>query len=500
MKTRLSRISPVWFGCLALIVVAGLAWAVGPAWIPRVRERLTNLIQPQPMAGAETVDPGHAPDHPEHGDHDHGDHGHAHEESTSLEISEQGRRNIGLRLGEVELQTYVRMMNVPAMVTERPGRTKIQVATPMTGVVTNVYVIKGEAVHPGKLMFKIRLTHEDLVQAQTRFVQTLGEHDVETREIARLEEITTGLVARKVILEHEYSKQKLEALLSAQREALLLHGLSESQVGKIEETRKLLRELQIFSPSPDDDSEELRLTKNPIRPVSLTRLVESDEDPQPADAAPPYVIQELNVYKGQSLQAGQTLVVLADYSELYIEGKAFEHDSDELQAAAQKGWKVSAVREDNKQHAETVSNLQIVYVANEIEPISRSLNFYVGLPNEIIPTKPTDDGHRFIDWKFKPGQRMQLRVPVAEWKDRIVLPADAVAQEGVEFYVFVENGDHFDRIPVHVEYSDQFSMVIANDGSLFPGDTVALSGAHQMQVALKNKAGGAPDPHAGHSH
>ena len=95
---------------------------------------------------------------------------------------------------------------------------------------------------------------------------------------------------------------------------------------------------------------------------------------------------------------------------------------------------------------------------------------------------------------------MQLRVPVEQWPNRIVLPVDAVAKEGVEFYVFQQNGDHFDRVTVQVEYQDQFWVVVANDGSVFPGDTVAMSGAHQLQMALKNKAGGGVDPHAGHNH
>ena len=95
---------------------------------------------------------------------------------------------------------------------------------------------------------------------------------------------------------------------------------------------------------------------------------------------------------------------------------------------------------------------------------------------------------------------MQVQVPVEQWPDRIVLPVDAVAQDGAEFYVFQENGDHFDRRPVHVEFQDQVSAVIANDGSLYPGDTVAYTGAHQLQMALKNKAGGGVDPHAGHNH
>jgi hypothetical protein len=75
-----------------------------------------------------------------------------------------------------------------------------------------------------------------------------------------------------------------------------------------------------------------------------------------------------------------------------------------------------------------------------------------------------------------------------------------VVQDGLESYVFEINGDHFDRRPVRVEYRDQESVVIANDGALRPGVMVAGSAAHQMQMAMKNQAGGAVDPHAGHNH
>jgi hypothetical protein len=51
-----------------------------------------------------------------------------------------------------------------------------------------------------------------------------------------------------------------------------------------------------------------------------------------------------------------------------------------------------------------------------------------------------------------------------------------------------------------VEFRDQFSAVVANDGSLYPGDEIAMNAAHQLLVALKNKSGGGVDPHAGHSH
>jgi hypothetical protein len=105
-----------------------------------------------------------------------------------------------------------------------------------------------------------------------------------------------------------------------------------------------------------------------------------------------------------------------------------------------------------------------------------------------------------VAWKYKLGQRLNLLVPVERWAKKIVLPVEAIATEGAEAFVFVQNGDHFDRQPVHVEHRDQRHAVIAHDGSVFPGAYVALSSAHQLQMALKNKAGGGPDPHAGHNH
>jgi hypothetical protein len=139
-------------------------------------------------------------------------------------------------------------------------------------------------------------------------------------------------------------------------------------------------------------------------------------------------------------------------------------------------------------------------VADKVETDSRTLRFFVRLPNLMVRDSQTPEGHRFVAWKFKPGQRLQLQVPVAVWTDRIVLPEDAVVQDGAEYFVFQQNGDHFDRRPVHVEYRDATSVVVANDGSLYPGDTVVASGAQQMHLALKNKSSGGIDPHAGHHH
>ncbi|WP_417736681.1 efflux RND transporter periplasmic adaptor subunit [Rosistilla oblonga] len=493
-----------WLGGLLLVVlVAGFTWQ---RWFPATQSWVGRTVAVFRSGGPESDHEGESAAADPHAGHDHSGHAHAgHDEASSLELSAQAIRNIGLSdetIQPIQLETYRKSITVPAVVVERPGRSRVQVATPMTGVVTHVHAVQGEAIEPGALLFQVRLTHEDLVQAQTEFVQTLGEWDVEKREIARLQDVTrSGAVAGKVLLEREYAKDKLEAALSAQRESLRLHGLSDKQVEQIASERRLLRELQIYAPSVDNHpEEELRLSMNPIQAAAYTH---NRQAAQPADGLPavagPLILQELAVHKGQSVSAGETLCILAEYDELFIEGLAFEQDIDQLRRASQNDWTVDAVFDQPNDKKQIVAGLRIVYLDNRVDPDSRTLNFYVRLTNQVTKDQRAD-GNRYIEWRYLPGQRLQLRVPVEEWPQQIVLPVEAVAREGAEFFVFQQNGNHFDRIPVHVKYRDQYSAVIDNDGSLFPGDVVAMRGAHQMQMALKNKAGGGVDPHAGHNH
>ena len=67
------------------------------------------------------------------------------------------------------------------------------------------------------------------------------------------------------------------------------------------------------------------------------------------------------------------------------------------------------------------------------------------LPNALLRDMTSDDGHRFISWRYKPGQRVQLTVPVEQWKERIVLPVDAVAHAEAFSRSAVTCGDRVGR-------------------------------------------------------
>ena len=427
-----------------------------------------------------------AKDDHDHGDADH-DHekaehahgaaaGHQHVESAAVRLSQAAQANVGLQLAKIELRSFERTISVPAIIVGRPGRTNIQIAAPLTGVVTRIWPIEGQTASPGQPLFELRLTHEEVVEGQAEFLKTAEELDVVGREILRLEKaVATGAIPEKTLLERQYERQKLQAMLRSQRQRLLLHGMSPGQVDGI-------------------------LTKHELLSTFLVSVPEQTEE-APAGAAPRLLqVQEIRVENGQHVKAGETLGVLADHAELYIQGKAFEQDSPVLDRAINDDWRVTAVIDPRGKSRQTVPGLKILYVANKVEPESRAFSFFVQLPNTLTHTRETPDGRRFATWQFKPGQRVELAVPVERWADRIVLPISALVQDGAESYVFEENEGHFDRRTVRVEYRDQFSAVIANDGILKPDKNVIIDGAYQVHLAMKNKAGGAPDPHAGHNH
>ena len=457
-----------------------------------------------PSADAESEDDHEGHDHSAHAGHDH----EGHSEAESLELSQQARINMRLRTQPVSVGVYTQYIEVPGVVTEWPGRTHVAVTSPLTGVLNSILISRGELVKSGMPLFTLRLTHQDLVNTQETFLTKLGELDVEQREIERLSKIAnSGAIAGKTLLTRKYERDKLLAGVRAARQSMLLHGLTEEQINEIERSRVLIREVTVYAPSIHED----RSLHHESLSQANARLAESSADRFASMAQPPtvaahprhidaeFLVTELHARLGESVTAGDDLAQLSDFSQILIEGQAFQRDSRVLRQAADTGAAVQAVFEASRDGAEVVEGLKVVYIGTEVNRKSRALPFYVALPNKVERNEQSGD-KRYVSWQYKPGQRLTVRLPISRIENAIVVPKDAVAEEGPERYLFVENGDHFDRIPVAVLARDSISVAIANDGQVWPGQSIAISGAHQLQMALKNKSGGAIDPHAGHNH
>ena len=265
-----------------------------------------------------------------HDDHAADDHA-GHDEAVALELSEQARKNIGLTLYAVERREFARTVVVPAVISERPGRSAITVSAPMTGIVTRIYPIPGEAVAPGDVLFDLRLTHEDLVEKQSSLLRDLEQLDVVKQEVERLEDVTrSGAVAGKTLLERVYEQQKVEGAIRAEREALLLHGLSEEQIETVQRERRLIRQMVVTVPEPDEAHSQVR-----------------HEDF--------LQVSQLAVKRGDHVITGTPLLTLTDHCLLYIEGQAFEHDAEDLNRAANEGLPVSILIQSHDGGKQTVA-------------------------------------------------------------------------------------------------------------------------------------------------
>ena len=166
LRSLLSSKPAQWAALILCLVMAGV---LRDRWWPRVNSLVDQLTK----KSASEAEAGHE-------DHDHAAHAAqpAGPAPAFLDLSPEAMKNLGLtaeQLRPIELSTFRKMISVPALIVERPGQTLVQVSTPMTGVVTEVAAIQGSSVEPGQLLFRMRLTHEDLVQTQTEFVQALGE-------------------------------------------------------------------------------------------------------------------------------------------------------------------------------------------------------------------------------------------------------------------------------------------------------------------------------------
>lgn len=179
---------------IAIVAVGGIAaaaWATSARWLPSASTSGST------EAG-----------HDEQDSHDHAGHDHADTAATSIELSKNALKNIGYQPVKIALGSFERKITVPAMIVEQAGRNQIHVTSPLTGVVSDVLIVPGEAVEPHFAMFHIRLTHEDVVTAQRDLLLNIESLDVVNRELARLQALGEGVIAGKRILEQQYDKQK----------------------------------------------------------------------------------------------------------------------------------------------------------------------------------------------------------------------------------------------------------------------------------------------------
>ncbi len=415
-------------------------------------------------------------------------HDHNHDDGTYVAISTVAAENLNVATKTMRPETYVVPLAIPGQVVEIPGRSSFTVASPLGGNIRQVHVDVAQLVQAGTPLFTLEIVDEPVIAAQIDLLDLLGQIDVTQAELERLSPLAqSGAVAGRSSLEVEYQLQKLRNSRDARVQELQARGLTAQQVSSIVENRALVRTIEV-------------VVDRPLRSV----------DPS-AGSGGGLVIESLDAFPGATVERGQSLARLADHEYLYIRGEAFEEDVPHLyrlQASAspievQFGHSHATAAE--RSHDTRLAT--IAYIDNHADNDSGTFYFFLRLENEVAAESLLLDQSRTRQWRFKPGQRVHLRLPLREYVDQFVLPREAVVEEGVESFVFQQVFGHADdgmqefrQVPVRILHRDTHTVVIDRRGSIRLGDTLVVNQAFPLYLELLSQTGESGGHHHGHDH
>ena len=135
-----------------------------------------------------------------------------------------------------------------------------------------------------------------------------------------------------------------------------------------------------------------------------------------------------------------------------------------------------------------VPNCSVAYISNHAQESTNTFPFFVYLNNEVTNPSAAESTPRYLAWKWKPGQLGHIKIPNKNFEQMIVVPRDAIAEDGVSKFVFKWNGevmhdhgeeeeedpdhehpDEYEPLEVNVVFMDQKFAVIDPTGRLKPG-------------------------------
>ena len=392
-------------------------------------------------------------------------------------VSEQAQKNLGLIAKPLAVDSFWKKIRVPGMIVDRPTQSDRFVTAPLAGVVSTIGHVPGDTVQPGDELFKLRILSESLHQTQSELFKATQEIEFARAQRERLAAAGES-ISKAMLIEANNQIARLEAAAKAFRQELLNRGLSLQQIDRVAQGN-FESEIPIVVP----------ITAASKNDTSTTLISPAGEV---TDSGQSLELQELKVDVGQQVQAGQTLCLLSNHRKLAIQGSAFRDETPILEQSLKEKWPVDI---DFQEESSTLwpqfkQTLHIEHLASVIDPVNRTFSFLIPLDNE-SRTVEQNDRTRTL-WRFRPGQKVGILVKVEQLKNVFVLPAEAVAREGAEAFVFTQNVNMFDRKPVHVLLHDRRHVVIANDGALLPGMFVAQAAAAQLNRMVKSQTSSVP--------
>ena len=214
-----------------------------------------------------------------------------------------------------------------------------------------------------------------------------------------------------------------------------------------------------------------------------------------ASQPPDWDVERIHVRPGQRVDAGSRLVTLYDARQMWLELEPVGQEIRFVREAITRGEPLSA-RPLVPGSGIELPTIELRGMVLQGEAAKRGAIAYALVDNVSLQC---EDDRPCRSWQLRVGLRYLVEVPVERFDNVFVLSADAVTAQGPDRVVFIQEGDTFRAQAVHVLYMDDVRAVLADDGSVFSGDPLVLSGAFSLGLALNVSTSSNVVDH-GHSH
>ena len=342
-----------------------------------------------------------------------------------ITLTRQQYQAIGIQLGQVKNETVSDEVKANGIV-ELPPENQATLSLPISGKISYMKAIPGQAVHKGQLL--ATLESFEFIQLQQDYLQNASQLVYQEKELERQRTLSTENVgARKNFEQAQANFRSTKALLQSLEAKLKILGLSVETLNK-----------KGITPA--------------VRVVSTVNGY----------------ITAANVNLGKEVAAGQPIFEIADKSEMHIALTVFEQDA----AKIRKDQKVMVQFNDGSMPV----TAHVFVVGKVLEGETRTLPVHAHLRD------------RKQEAGLVPGAYANARIQTGN-RTAMMVPTAAIVRKGATGFIYIEEkSNEFRRIPVEMGSAVKENLVEIVSDKSFENQQLVVKGAYLIDAEFAKRS------------
>ena len=401
---------------------------------------------------------------------------------TPRQVSPETAAHIGLQTAEVDFGVVEDVLGLSGIVRASPDR-HWTVATRTAGKILSVRVQVGDRVTQGDLLieidspelarniYEVRKLETEYQKLLVEIVRSEGRVEQLRVEVKNAQK-TAELAEAELQRSEDAGANAVPLNVLGERRTAALKARGEAELRSVDltvavkETEALKNQAEALRLSRDalsalanvEPSQQAAVTQpTGDQPINLVHLL------APSDG----VVVERNARAGHWAVAGETLLAVADYSAVQIEGELPESLIPRVVGRSSDKVRVGVPADPNYR-----GEGRIKFISPVLDEIKRTAHVLIEASN--------------ADGALRGGMFVDLAIVLREEKTAVVVARSSVIQDGPVHFVFVKSGDN-------VYQKQDIAPGLSNDqvvevlSGLAPGDVVVTQGAYSL-TQLRPKA------------